>query len=332
MRSADPTRALFARANALRPLGVGLGLFLLVNLAGQVLRPPFETLGDWVRLPEARGLRYALIASVGVALLANGLMHRRPAAFRRVGVLLFAMVATLAVIDAVHFYIALALGRIRTPAVLPASLLVAGFFGALAVEVGRPSSSASRPDAMRVVLAVAALAFALPLVRIATFGPTRYERRADIAVVFGARVWNDGTPSEALADRVDEAVRLYRAGSVGRLFMSGGIERENGLSEAQVMRARAEAAGVPREAILVDEAGVDTAWTVRNAAERMRLEHLRSAEVVTHYYHGPRAKMLFERAGIRAYTVPATMTRRLYKEPYYLLREVGAFWHAFVVD
>jgi uncharacterized SAM-binding protein YcdF (DUF218 family) len=107
---------------------------------------------------------------------------------------------------------------------------------------------------------------------------------------------------------------------------------ENGLSEAQVMRAHAEAAGVPSEAILVDEAGVDTAWTVRNAAERMRLEHLGSALAVTHYYHEPRVKILLDRAGIRAYTVPATMTRRLYKEPYYLLREVGAFWHSFVVD
>jgi uncharacterized SAM-binding protein YcdF (DUF218 family) len=313
-------------------LGVGVGLFLLVNLAGQALRPPFETLADWVRLPEASGVRYPLIAAVGVALLANGLTRRRHVGFRRVGILLFATVATLAVIDTALFYVALALGSIRTPAILPASFLVAGFFGALAVEVGRRSSSASRPDAMRIVLAIAALAFALPLVRIVTFGPTRYERRADVAIVFGARVWNDGTPSDALADRIDEAVRLYWAGSAARLLMSGGIDPENGLSEAQVMRARAEAAGVPREAILVDEAGVDTAWTVRNAAERMRLEHLGSALVVTHYYHEPRAKMLFERAGVRAYTVPATMTRRLYKEPYYLLREVGAFWHSFVVD
>jgi uncharacterized SAM-binding protein YcdF (DUF218 family) len=147
-------------------------------------------------------------------------------------------------------------------------------------------------------------------------GPRATSGSADIAVVFGARVWNNGKPSEALADRIDEAVRLYRAAGVARLSMSGGIDPENGLSEAQVMRPRADAGGVPPEAILVDEAGVDAAWTVRNAAAWMRLERLASALIVTHYYHEPRAKMLFERAGVRAYTVPATMTRRLYKEPY----------------
>jgi uncharacterized SAM-binding protein YcdF (DUF218 family) len=95
------------------------------------------------------------------------------------------------------------------------------------------------------------------------------------------------------------------------------------------MRARAVAAGVPGEAILLDEAGIDTARTVRNTAALMRREGLASALVVTHYYHEPRAKMLFDRAGVRAFTVPAKMQRRLYKEPYFIAREVGAYWNSF---
>lgn len=44
------------------------------------------------------------------------------------------------------------------------------------------------------------------------------------------------------------------------------------------------------------------------------------------------ARMLFDRAGIRAFTVPARMSRRLAKEPYFLLREVAAYYHSFLLE
>jgi uncharacterized SAM-binding protein YcdF (DUF218 family) len=320
----------FSRRDALRFAGVAVGAFIVANLAGEALRPPFDTLGDWISLPHAPLLRHALAAIVAATLLAAGLLRARPPRFCRAGALVFGAMAALALVDAGAFYVALARGAIRTPAVLPASLLAAAFFAALALDLRRPMAAPS-PVGVRGAAVMVATLLALPLLRMATFGPTRYERQADCAVVFGARVWNDGTPSDALADRVDEAVRLYLRGRVGRVVMSGGVEPENGLSEAEVMRARAEAAGVPREAIRMDEAGVDTASTVRNTARLMRSEGMQSALVVTHYYHEPRARMLFDRAGVRAYTVPATMRRRLWREPWFVLREVGAYWRAFAV-
>jgi uncharacterized SAM-binding protein YcdF (DUF218 family) len=320
----------FSRRDAVRFAGVAVGVFILANLAGQALRPPFDTLCDWISLPHAPGLRHALAALVAAALLATGLLRTRPPSFCRAGALLFGVTAAFALADAGAFYVALARGTIRTPAVVPASILLAALFVALALDLRRPMTAPS-PIGARGALVAAATLLALPLVRMVTFGPTRYERPADCAVVFGARVWNDGTPSDALADRVDEAVRLYRHGLVEHVVMSGGIEPENGLSEAEVMRARAEAGGVPREAILVDEAGVDTAATVRNTARLMRSEGMHSALVVSHYYHEPRARMLFDRASVRAYTVPATMKRRLYREPWFVLREVVAYWHAFAM-
>jgi uncharacterized SAM-binding protein YcdF (DUF218 family) len=331
------TSPVFARRDALRAAGVGVGVFILLNLAGQALRPPFDTLGDWISLPSSPALRYALAAATAAALLANGLLRERQRRFRLAAGVLFSAVAACALADAGFFYLALARRTIRTPALIPASLFIAALFAGLALDVRRVREDASPPTpspplGARGVMVAAAVLLALPLVRMFTFGPTRYDRPADCAVVFGARVWNDGTPSDALADRVDEAVGLYQRGLVKRLVMSGGVEPENGLSEAEVMRARAEAAGVPREAVLLDEAGVDTASTVRNTARLMRREGLGSALVVTHYYHEPRAKMLFDRAGVRAVTVPARMRRRLYKEPYFLVREVGAYWHSFAME
>ena len=42
-----------------------------------------------------------------------------------------------------------------------------------------------------------------------------------VAIIFGARVWNDGNPSNSLYDRVLTGVELYRAGRVKKLLMSG---------------------------------------------------------------------------------------------------------------
>ena len=42
-----------------------------------------------------------------------------------------------------------------------------------------------------------------------------------IAVVFGAGVWEDGTPTPMLADRVQAAIDLYKAGRVSKLLMTG---------------------------------------------------------------------------------------------------------------
>jgi len=322
------------RREALRAAGAAVGAFVLLNLAGELLRPPFDTTGAWISLPDPPWLRHLLAALLAAALVAHAVLAERPPLLRRAGALLSGAVVLVALADAAGFYAALFRGRIRTPAVVPASLLVAAFFALIVADLLRPAPSAppgARRDLVRAVAFVGVL-LALPLVLMLTFGPTRYERRADCAVVFGARVWDDGTPSDALADRVDESIRLYRQGRVRKLVMSGGVEPENGLSEAEVMRARAEAAGVPRGDILLDEEGKDTASTVRNVARLLDREGLGSALVVSHYYHEPRAKMLFDRAGVRAFTVPATMTRRLYREPYFIAREVAAFWHSFLLE
>jgi uncharacterized SAM-binding protein YcdF (DUF218 family) len=319
----------------LRGVGFALGVFVAVNLVGECLRPRFSVLSDWLSFPRQGWLRAMVGVAAGVALLVNGLRRDRSARFRRVAAAVFGAVATLALVDTGAFYATLARGVIATPAVVPSSLLVALLFAALAEEARRSDRGvlASAPVPLRVHVAAACAVIAgIPLVRMTTFGPTRYDRKAACAIVLGARVWNDGRPSDSLADRVDEGVRLYREGLVDKLVMSGGVEPENGISEPEVMRSRAVAKGVPFDAVILDEGGTTTARTAENSAALMRREGLSNALVVTHYYHEPRVKMLLDRAGVRAFTVPATMHRRLVKEPYFLAREVAAYWHSFLVS
>jgi vancomycin permeability regulator SanA len=133
-----------------------------------------------------------------------------------------------------------------------------------------------------------------------------------------------------LADRVDEGIRLVQKGFVKKLVMSGAIDGRNGYSEPEVMKKRAVDAGIEATDILLDEAGVDTSSTVRNTAALMQREGFTKALAVSHYYHEPRVKMLFSRAHVRVYTVPAKMTRRLLKEPFFIAREILAYYHSWL--
>jgi vancomycin permeability regulator SanA len=317
-----------------RSVGLALGVFILINLAGEAIRGPFSTLPDWISLPGPRWCEHIAALAAAIALLAHGLVAL-PASARRGAALLLVGGAICALVDTARFYAALSAGYFRTPAVIPASILVAAILLVLAAGMWKerdPRPPWTLRRARNALLTAAGVAVAIPLVRMMSFGPSRYDRRAEYAVVFGARVWDNGTPSDALADRVDEAIRLHQRGLVRRILMSGAVDAHNGFSEPEVMKDRAVAQGVPVAAIVLDEQGVDTASTVRNTARILGRSPEDAALVVTHYYHEPRAKMLFDRAGIRAYTVPARMSRRLLKEPYFVLREVAAYYHSFLLE
>lgn len=322
--------------DAVRFIGFAVGVFVAVNLAGEAIRGPFDTVPQWITIPGPRWLRLSIEACAAAALIAGPFAARIPARAREALAIFLGALTALSLVDAGRFYAALERGSIATPVIVPASVPVALVLGALAALLfffeRAPAPLSGRRRVVVAVGAVAATVLALPLLRMAMFGPTRYVRDADCAIVLGARVWNDGTPSDALADRVDEAIRLYHEGRVRRLLMSGAIDDGNGFSEPAVMKARAVAAGVPGDAVLLDEAGVDTASTVRNSARLARAKEIGSALVVSHYYHEPRLKMLFDRSGMRVYTVPARMRRRLFKEPYFIVREIAAYYHSFLLE
>src|SRR5579871_1358941 len=71
---------------------------------------------------------------------------------------------------------------------------------------------------------------------------------ADAALVFGAGLSPNGSPSPLLSDRVHAAVLLYRAGKVRRLLLSGDGSSV-GHDEPGAMAAQATAEGVPPQAL-----------------------------------------------------------------------------------
>ncbi|MES1264518.1 MAG: YdcF family protein, partial [Variovorax sp.] len=68
-------------------------------------------------------------------------------------------------------------------------------------------------------------------------------RPADAALVLGNRASWEGKPNPCLTGRVDAGVALAKQGLVRALVMSGGVDKEDGRVEAEVMRAYARRSG-----------------------------------------------------------------------------------------
>lgn len=142
-------------------------------------------------------------------------------------------------------------------------------------------------------------------------------------MVFGARVYADGSLSLAVADRVRTGCSLYKQGLVQKVIFSGG-PGDGDIHETEAMRRMAIQLGVPACDILLDRQGLNTEATVRNTCG-MLIEHgLSRVLAVSHFYHLPRIKLAYQRHGREVYTVPAQETRRLRALPAYMLREVAA--------
>jgi uncharacterized SAM-binding protein YcdF (DUF218 family) len=238
--------------------------------------------------------------------------------------------ACVALRDAARFYVLLANGTLRSAVPFPLSALVAAALGWIAWSAwrSRPTPDVShrswRTPAVIITIA-AACAVAFPLLQMQLFGRTDYARPADAVVVLGARTYADGTPSQALADRVDTACRLYHENLAPRLILSGG-PGDGRVHETEAMRQRAIAQGVAPADITLDPQGLNTAATARNTATIAHALNLRRVLIVTHPYHAPRAKIALQRAGVDALTVPARSDRTLAKLPIFMAREVAAFW------
>ena len=278
-----------------RAIALALGMFTLLNVRGA------ENLW-WI---DIRPLPQAILALPGALLVFHALRPQlaRPLVRATVYVLLGVLL-----LNSARFWI---LPLHGAPAI-PLTVAVAGL---LALVLRSPRLSRPRL-AMATTLAV--LALGLPLAQAASFGRTDYRRPADAIVVFGARAYADGTPSDALADRVRTACALYHEGHAPQVLMSGG-PGDGAIHETEAMRTMAIGLGVPASAIELDADGLDTASTVAHSGRRTVL-------AVSHFWHLPRVKMAYRRAGISAYTVPAHERYIIRQTPYLMLREAAAFW------
>jgi len=126
-----------------------------------------------------------------------------------------------------------------------------------------------------------------------------------VAIVFGAGLRWDGTPSAVLRDRVRTASELYFAGKADVLLMSGDNRFED-YNEPAAMKAFALSLGVPEEAIVLDFAGRRTYDTCYRARA---IFGVTDAILVTQKFHLPRALYTCNALGVSAVGVVAQQSR-----------------------
>lgn len=130
-----------------------------------------------------------------------------------------------------------------------------------------------------------------------------------VAIVFGAGLRWDGTPSPVLRDRIATATQLYSSGKVQKLLLSGD-NRFLDYNEPGAMREYALQLGVPSQDIVLDYAGRRTYDTCYRAREIFRVQ---SAILVTQGFHLPRAIYTCNALGVPSVGVSAD--QRQYRRP-----------------
>lgn len=126
-------------------------------------------------------------------------------------------------------------------------------------------------------------------------------RQADCILVLGAGVYNNGTPSPMLKDRLTQGLALYQMGASDRLLMSGDHGRAE-YDEVNVMKGFAIEAGVPSQCVFMDHAGFSTYESLYRARDIFKADKL---IIVTQKYHLYRALYIAKHLGLDACGVPA---------------------------
>ena len=142
--------------------------------------------------------------------------------------------------------------------------------------------------------------------------------RAEVAIVPGALVEPDGDMSAMLTARVEQAERLWQAGKVEKILVSG----DHGTwkyDEPDTMRKALVRDGVAPEDVFEDHAGFDTWATMVRARQIFGVD---DAVVVTQGFHMPRALYLADEAGIDATGLTADLQTWGYQGRKSTVREV----------
>ncbi len=127
-----------------------------------------------------------------------------------------------------------------------------------------------------------------------------------VAVVFGAGLSRDGSPSPVLRDRVATAAQMFFAGRIEKILMSGDNRFEY-YNEPGAMKDYAMELGVPEDAIVLDYAGRRTYDTCYRAKAIFGLDEV---VLVTQRFHLPRAIFICKNLGLSTSGVEAD--RRVY--------------------
>ncbi len=161
------------------------------------------------------------------------------------------------------------------------------------------------------------------------FGLSDTLHTADVIVVLGSKVNQDGTLSPRLESRLKRVVEIIPIVQPKFVIVSGGVGQE-GFSEALKMQEYLVMNAVAKDKILVDEAGDNTLSTTKNSIRFMKEYDLKSVVIVSQFFHLLRTQETFLQCGVQSvYHVHARIFEL--RDAYSLIREFFGFYKYYFV-
>lgn len=121
----------------------------------------------------------------------------------------------------------------------------------------------------------------------------------DCILVLGAGVYNNGSPTWMLRDRLNTGIALYKAGAAPKILMSGDHGRKN-YDEVNSMKDFALDTGIASADVFMDHAGFSTYESMYRARDIFQAKRI---VIVTQRYHLYRAVYIARALGLDAYGV-----------------------------
>ncbi len=149
-------------------------------------------------------------------------------------------------------------------------------------------------------------------------------KNADYIVVFGAAVNPNKKPSDALEDRLQEALDLYNKSVANKIILSGAPSVFSA-HEVDVMREYLIQNGVASSSLILDYSGYNTCYTVRNLSDNFKNKSLL---LLSNDFHLARIDFFADYFNLN-YTLHGVKSEGYIKRPFFILREAVAliyFW------
>ena len=150
-----------------------------------------------------------------------------------------------------------------------------------------------------------------PLLELALVGAIYVQARTDQArpvdaiVVLGTTQYN-GVPSRTLRARLDRALELYEDGLAATVIVTGGSLPGDVYTEAESGQMYLVEAGVPEDAIVLENEGSDSWESMNGVAGILAARDLESILIVSDGFHLLRLKVMARDLGITAYSTAAS--------------------------
>ncbi len=121
-------------------------------------------------------------------------------------------------------------------------------------------------------------------------------KHADAALILGAKVYLNNTPSEPLYNRTVEASKLYNQGVVDYIIATGG-QGLGYVAESRLSSKIAEQQGVPKDKILTETESHDTYENIRDIQKIAQAKGVKSIVIVSDRFHLARSVLVAKHFG-----------------------------------